>query len=163
MKHLMLGMICLFWVIPAGAADSNVRVWKVEQDLDTVYPVLRQALEANRFYVVFEPDIQRNLSAFAERWGKDYNRNQLQGIRAMVFCNGWYANRVSNADPDLMALCPLHLTLIQQNGATRILFVRPTVVAAGSKAGPVAEELEEAVSEAVAQALEELGEGSRDR
>jgi hypothetical protein len=115
--------------------------------------VLYETLEAKRFYVVFEPDIQNNLSRFAERWGEDYNRNQLEGIRAMVFCNGWYANSVGNADPDMLALCPLHLTLVQRQGATRILFVRPSVVAAGTAAEAVAREIEQAVGEAVRAAI----------
>jgi uncharacterized protein (DUF302 family) len=156
MKRFMLVALCLLWWAPLLAADSGVRVWQIEQDLDTAYPVVYEALEANRFYVVFEPDIQKNLSRFATRWGQDYNRNQLQGIRAMVFCNGWYANQVGNADPDMLALCPLHITLVQRAGSTRILFVNPGRVARGTAAETLAGELDKAVSEAIEQALAQL-------
>ncbi|MGD8407908.1 MAG: DUF302 domain-containing protein, partial [Thiohalophilus sp.] len=71
-----------------------------------------------------------------------YNRNKLEEIRSMVFCNAWYANQISNADPELLALCPLHLTLIHKKGMTTILFVRPSQVAADSPAKKVATELE---------------------
>ena len=157
MKRFVIGLLSALWLAPLFAAAPQVRVWSVDKDLDTTYPVVYQALEANKFFVVFEPDIQNNLSRFAERWGDDYNRNKLEGIRAMVFCNGWYANQVSNADPDMLALCPLHITLVQQGGSTRILFVKPSAVAQGSKAEALAGELEKAVADAIAEALQQLG------
>lgn len=157
MKRHVIGLLSMLWLVPLSAAGPQLRVWEVDKDLETAYPVVYQALEANKFFVVFEPDIQHNLSRFAERWGEDYNRNRLEGIRAMVFCNGWYANQVSNADPDMLALCPLHITLVQQAGSTRILFVKPTQVAQGSKAEALAVELEQAVSTAIDQALQQLG------
>ncbi len=157
MKRHVIGLLSMLWLVPLSAAGPQLRVWEVDKDLETAYPVVYQALEANKFFVVFEPDIQHNLSRFAERWGEDYNRNRLEGIRAMVFCNGWYANQVSNADPDMLALCPLHITLVQQAGSTRILFVKPTQVAQGSKAEALAVELEQAVSTTIDQALQQLG------
>jgi uncharacterized protein (DUF302 family) len=155
MKRLVL-LFAWLWLTPVYAGGDNVRVWSVDKTLTVVYKVVYQHLESNNFFVVFEPDIQDNLSHFAERWGEDYNRNKLEGIRAMVFCNGWYANQVSNADPDMLAMCPLHITLVQQLGQTRILFVRPSVVAAGSKAQRIARELEDDVVKAVDAAVNEL-------
>jgi uncharacterized protein (DUF302 family) len=152
MKYLIAVWLALFTTLVA-AGNGNVRVWDFDTNLETTYKNVYNALEHNRFYVVFEPDIQRNLSGFAERWGDDYNRNRLEGIRAMVFCNAWYANQVSNADPELMALCPLHITLIQQDARTRVLFVAPSKVAAGSRAVAIATELEQAVAKAIEQAL----------
>jgi uncharacterized protein (DUF302 family) len=156
MKRCVIVWLCVLWLAPLSAAGPQVRVWTVDKNLDTAYPVVYQALEANKFFVVFEPDIQNNLSRMAERWGDDYNRNKLSGIRAMVFCNGWYANQVSNADPDMLALCPLHITLVEERGSTRILFVSPSMVAQGSKAEALAGELEEAVAGAIAEALQQL-------
>ena len=97
--------------------------------------------------------MQANLSGFAERWGEDYNRNDLEGIRSMVFCNGWYANQVSNQDPALLALCPLHLTVIHKEGKSTVLFVRPGQVAKGSAAEAVAVELEADVAKAIEQGI----------
>jgi hypothetical protein len=160
MKRFVVVLLCVLWLAPLSAAAPQVRVWTVDKNLETAYPVVYQALEVHKFFVVFEPDIQSNLSRMAERWGDDYNRNKLDGIRAMVFCNGWYANQVSNADPDMLALCPLHITLVEQGGSTRILFVKPSAVAQGSKAEALASELEQAVADAIAAALQQLG-GSR--
>jgi uncharacterized protein (DUF302 family) len=156
MKRFGLLLLVFLWFSQAQAGNDNVRAWSTDQPLDTAYKVVYKHLEDNRFFVVFEPDIQSNLSRFAERWGEDYNRNKLEGIRSMVFCNGWYANQVSNADPDMLALCPLHVTLIQEQGHTRVLFVRPSRVAAGSKAQTIARELEEDVAKAIDGAIDEL-------
>ena len=127
----------------------GVRHWQLQQDLEIAYKHIYNSLEENNLFVVFEPNIGKNLAGFSERWGENYNRNNLQGIRSMVFCNGWYANQVSNADPQLLALCPLHITLYQQDEITHIVFVRPTHVGEGSAAITLLEELEAKVSGAV--------------
>ena len=111
------------------------------------------ALEEARFWVVFEVDLGGNLASFAERWGEDYNRNALSGIRSVVVCNGWYANQVGNADPDLLALCPLRVNLVEKDGVTRILFARPTVIAQGSPAIGVVKEIEDAIKAALEAAV----------
>jgi len=157
MKLFRLYLVFLLFVAQTAVADDRtVLIWETGKNLETSYDVVYTALEDNKFFVVFEPNIQKNLSAFAERWGKDYNRNGLEGIRSMIFCNGWYANAVSNADPDMLALCPLHITLVQKAGVTKILFVRPTVIAGDSKAQAVAREIEEGVSKALDEAVAEL-------
>jgi len=100
---------------------------------------------------VFESNIGSNLDAFAERWGEVYNRNNLQG-----FCNGWYANQVSNADPRLLALCPLHITLYRQNDMTPVVFASLTHVGKGSDATLLLQELEASVSAAVESGIAAL-------
>jgi len=149
-------LVSLLFMTQAAVADRTVLIWETGKSLEASYDTVYKALENNNFFVVFEPDIQKNLSFFAERWGDNYNRNKLEGIRSMIFCNGWYANAVSNADPDMMALCPLHITLVQKDGVTRILFSRPTVIAAGSKALSVAREIEQDVSKALDEAVATL-------
>ncbi len=125
--------------------EPMVFVQKVSKPLAEVYKRLFTMLENNGYFIIFEPNIGRNLAHFAKRWGKDYNKNKLQEIRSMVFCNGWYANQVSNYDPDMMALCPLHITMIQKEGLTRVLFIRPSQVSKNSQANRVATELEQDV------------------
>ncbi len=154
----IIASIVLAWSLLTGVAAlpaSEPSVYKAETaaPLEQVYPKVYAALEANRFFVVFEADIGANLSRFAERWGDDYNRNHLTGIRSMVVCNGWYANQVSNLDPDMLALCPLRLTLIEQAGKTRVLFARPSVIAAGSPALAILKEVESLVIRAIDEGL----------
>jgi uncharacterized protein (DUF302 family) len=124
-------------VKPGTVFERNIR-----RDAGLVYKQLFTALENNGYFVVFETNIGKNLSRFAQRWGDDYNKNKLESIRSLIFCNGWYANQVSNADPKMLALCPMHITVIHKEGVTSILYVRPGQVAKNSAASKIAEELE---------------------
>ena len=72
----------------------------------------------------------------------------------MVFCNGWYANKVSNLDPDMLGFCPLHLSLIERDGETTVLFNRPSVIAKDSPAKDVFIEIESEVIEAIDKGLQ---------
>jgi hypothetical protein len=125
----------------AHAVDSVFQA-TVQAPLDEVYDSVSNALDENRFFVVFDVNMGRNMARFAERWGEDYNRSGLESIRAMVVCNIWYTNQVSNKDPSMLSLCPLTLTLIHKQGTTTVLFARPTVIAKDSPAEPVIRELE---------------------
>ena len=133
----------------ARAEQPGVLHWQLDQDLETVYGHVYRSLEEKRFFVIFEPNIGRNLAGFSERWGEDYNRSKLTGIRSMVFCNPWYVNQVSNLDPEMLALCPLHISLYEKDGSTHVVFVRLSHVAEGSAAKPVLAEVEAAVSAAI--------------
>lgn len=156
MKRL-LWLLLLLAASPALRAElPGVLHRESAADLETVYKSVYKTLEENRFYVVFEPDIGANLAAFAGRWGEDYNRNRLEGIRSMVFCNGWYANQVSNLEPRLLALCPLHLTVYRQGDRTHVVFVRPAHVGGGSRADALLQELEADVGKAIEQGLASL-------
>jgi len=128
----------------------------VQGGMDEVYKKVFTALENNSYYVLFEPNIGKNLSHFAKRWGNDYNQNKLTSIRSMVFCSGWYANKISNLDPSMLALCPLHITLYSKNKETHILFVRPGKVAGPSKAQKIAKELEDDVIRTIEVAIANL-------
>jgi uncharacterized protein (DUF302 family) len=150
MKYIVM-LFCLMAGV-ASADTSAVYVAEVKQDFETTYKQVYQSLENNRFYVVFEPDIGANLAGFADKW-KDHNLNKLDRIKSMVFCNGWYANQVSNADPDLLVLCPLHITMTHKDGVTKVLFVRPDYVAKGTRAEQIAKELAEDVIKAINEGL----------
>jgi len=125
----------------------------VNGEMSEVYQNIFTALENNGYYVIFEPNLGKNLSHFAKRWGEDYNKNKLESIRSMVFCNGWYANKLSNIDPSLLALCPLRITLYTKDKKTHILFVRPGKVAATSKGQKMAKELEDDVIRTIEVAI----------
>lgn len=140
----------------SALAESN-RVYKVsvQAPMQIVYPAVYESLEKARFFVVFEPDIGKNMKRFADKWGENYNKSKLTAIRSMVFCNAWYANAVANVDPDMLALCPLRLGMYEKQGVTVILFARPTVIARQSKAKEILQELEKEVIEAIQQGIKE--------
>ena len=140
---------------PVCADDSIHAVYKqqVDKPVSIVYDRLYKSLENARFFVVFEPNIGKNLSRFSEKWGDDYNRNNISAIRSMVFCNGWYANKVSNLDPKMLGFCPLHLTLYEHEGKTTVLFNRPGAMAQDSPANELLKKIEGEVIEAIRQGL----------
>ena len=143
-----------------AAADDPIFKTSVARPMDAAYAAVYAALEEERFYVVFEPDIGANLSRMAKRWGEDYNRNELTGIRSMVFCNAWYANKVSNLDPDMLGFCPLHITLVERvqdgHAQTTVLFNRPTAMTAGSAAHELLGRIEAEVIAAIEKGLVRL-------
>ena len=111
------------------AQSPHVFQYTSSQSINQVYDLLYKALEDDGFYVVFEAHIGKNLLRMAEKWGENYNQNKLDGIRSMVFCNGWYANAVSNADQAMLALCPLRLSLMEKKGVITASFARTSVIA----------------------------------
>lgn len=148
MRHrfrLMLLVTTLFCAGQALADSTMIYEKDVKGDMETTYKQVFTSLENNGYYVLFEPNIGRNLANFKQRWGKEYNTNKLEAIRSMIFCNAWYANRIGNADPQMLALCPLHISLVYKDGVTRIMFIRPSLVATGSPAEKIALEMEQDV------------------
>lgn len=133
--------------------ESRVYVKTVKADYSKTYKKIFNGLENNGYFIIIEPNIGRNLASFAQRWGNNYNKSKLESIRSMVFCNGGYANEISNLDPSMLALCPLHLTLIEKEGKTSILFVRPGQVALNSPAYKTALELEQDVIRVIEEAV----------
>ncbi len=151
-KAILSGLLMLMLMAPLSilkAESSNVFKREVSVPMEKVYPAIYKALEDARFFVVFEPEISNNLKRFSERWGANYNRNQLSSIRSMVFCNAWYANEVSNADPDMLSLCPLRIGLYEKQGKSYVVFARPSVIAATSPAKRILLEVEQDVIKAI--------------
>jgi uncharacterized protein (DUF302 family) len=145
-------LLVLFFLLSSGytwADLPGVQRWDVQQDFNRTYREVYRALEDNKFFIIFEANIGRNLRGYAVRWGEDYNRSGLDDIRAMVFCNIWFTNQVSNQDPGILSLCPLHITMYQKGPTTTILFTRPTYIGQGSPAMPLLKQIETEVSKAV--------------
>lgn len=147
-KRLLFLLLTIFPLAVLAEAPAIMRL-DAKAPMEQTYQAVSAALEEARFWVVFEADLGASMAGFAERWGEDLNRNALDGIRSIVVCNAWYANQVSNADPDLLALCPLRINLVEKDGITRVLFARPTVIAAGSPGIEVIEEIEQVISTAL--------------
>lgn len=157
-KKIMQWFVFVVWllpVLPINAADEDSAVYRqqVNKSVADVYDSVYKSLEEAKFFVVFEPNIGANLARFSDKWGEDYNRNNISEIRSMVFCNGWYANKVSNLDPDMLGFCPLHLTLTEREGKTTVLFNRPSVIAQNSPAKALLMEIESKVIGAIQKGL----------
>lgn len=151
-KHLLA--VALF-AFSFSALAANPAVYEKSAKLPLVKAVklVSQKLDDAGYAVVNELAISENLKRMAKKWGENYNRNQLEGITSLVFCSGWYVNQVSNLDPTLLGLCPLHVTLTHKAGVTTVLFNRPTAIASGSPAEKVLHEVEGEVTQAIEAAL----------
>jgi len=149
MLRTLILITALLTSMAAHASDPQA-IFSAEKkaDFETTYQAVYKSLEDNKFFVVFEPDIGASVGRFGKNWD-NYNQNKLERIKSMVFCNGWLANKMSNADPKFLALCPLRLTMTHKQGVTTVLFVRPDFVAKGSKAEAVAKEITQGVIEAI--------------
>jgi hypothetical protein len=139
--------------ISALAANPAVYEKSAKIPLARATKLVSQKLDAAGYAVVDTLPISDNLKHMAKTWGADYNRNKLEGITALVFCNGGYVNQVSNLDPTLLGLCPLHLTLTHKAGITTVLFNRPSAIAVGSPAEKLLHDVEGEVTQAIEAAL----------
>jgi uncharacterized protein (DUF302 family) len=145
-KLLCVSYLALLLVHSAvWAENSTVFEVTVNKPMLQVYPNMLSSIDESRFYLFLELNIGKNLSNFSEKWGDDYNQSGLSAIRSIVFCNGWYANQVSNKDPKMLGLCPLHITLIEKDGKTTALFNRPTVTSKSSPAHEIVVKIEQEV------------------
>ena len=151
-KHMKkTGLLIALSVISLLANAQGIYKKTASMDFKTAYQKVYSALEDERFYVIHEINIGENLAGFKDKW-KDYNLNKVENQQVMIICNGWYANQVGNADPEMLALCPLHITLTEKEGRSTVLFVRPSAVAKGSKAEAIASEIEHKVIKAIEDA-----------
>jgi uncharacterized protein (DUF302 family) len=141
-------LISMSTLTQASPVLKLVLTGSFEQNYDNV----SQALDANHFYVIFEPNIGNSLSNFKERWGEEYNQNGYEEIRSLVFCNPWYVNQVLNKDPEMAALCPLSVTLLHKNNQTEVMFLRPSKLNPQSPAQEILRELENDIIKALKQA-----------
>jgi hypothetical protein len=128
----------------------------VTASAEVTYDAVYHSLEESRFSVIAEPNIGRSLTRYEERWGEDYNRSGLDAIRSMVFCSPWYANQLSNKDPQALALCPFSVTLLHKAGDSTITFARPTAMVTSGPAVELVQDLEATILTALNRALDDV-------
>ena len=119
--------------------------------MEKVYTKVLTAFDNAHLIVVSEIDILAKFKAagLPKKFGKNFNTNKLTGIKAIIACNGWFGNEVANADPKMMAFCPVRVTLIEQDGKTTVTYVRASVASKESKAYPTLVKLEAKVIKAI--------------
>ena len=119
----------------------------VNQKRDVVYKKLLQSLDENHLVVVSEINILQKFKkvGLPKMFGDEFNTNNLTAIKAIIACNGYFGNYISNADSAMLALCPIRITVIERNGKTMILYVKPTAVSGNSKANKIIQKLENKV------------------
>ncbi|MFK5938632.1 MAG: DUF302 domain-containing protein [Sulfurimonas sp.] len=147
MKKLILTLLLLLSPLMA----DGIYKLTLNQKADVVYTKLLASLDNNHLIIVSEINILEKFkhAGLPEKFGKEFNSNNLTTIKAIIACNGFFGNYIANADPDMMGLCPIRLTIVEKNGKTTILFVKPTNVGSTSRAKGMIEKLEKKVISAI--------------
>ena len=116
-----------------------------------VYTKLLASFDNSHLIIVSEINILEKFkeAGLPKKFGKNFNTNQLTGIKAVIACNGWFGNEVANADPLMMGFCPIRVTVVEEDGKTSVLFVRSSVAPKDSKAYAILEKLEAKVIGAI--------------
>jgi hypothetical protein len=126
----------------------------IQQPIDETYDDIIDALINEGFSIVKEINIGKNLDkASKEHNWKNYNNNNLVGIRTAIVCSGMTVNAIGNADPNMISICPLHVTLTQTGNWTKIDFIRPSIIAKGTPAENVAKKLEYRLKSAIQKGI----------
>lgn len=164
-QHLRLGLLSLTLGLlvatgcsqraagPSAPPQSPIAQYEVRADTPAVQTALEKALGEQGFGILFRANMGATFAKFADAWGDDYNRSGLAEIRAVLFCNPKYANEAANADPTVLALCPLSITLLQKSGTTTLLFERPSQVLSSSAAQSTIRTVESKVIVAIETAV----------
>jgi len=144
-----------FSATQTGANKENmISRQSVRKSIDDVYDNVMFELKNEGFSIVKEINIGHNLKkdSIEKKW-KNYNKNKLVGIRTAIVCSGVTANSISNADPNMISICPLHVTITQKGEWTKVDFVRPSMIAKGTRAEKVAVKLENRLNSAIHKGL----------
>ena len=90
--------------------------------MNEVYTKLLASFDNSYLILVSEINILEKFkdAGLREKFGKNFNTNNLTGIKVVIACNGWFGNEVANADPLMMGFCPILVTLIEKMG--KLLF-----------------------------------------
>jgi len=81
---IWIGLILLLPMV-ASAEIAGVLKLTSDKSVNDAYTSVYQALEDEKFWVVFEADMGKRMAKFADKWGEDYNRNGLESVQSMVF------------------------------------------------------------------------------
>jgi len=139
-----------------AAPMSNVYSVTYNSDMDTVEKNLLTHFKSVKLVVPWKLDILEEFKhkGLDKKFGKKFNTNKLSSVRTIVACNGKFGNMIMNTDPAMMAYCPVRITLIEKDGKTQVLYVRPSSAPRDSKAYKILVKLEKKVIKAIEDANE---------
>lgn len=128
-------IVALFMVLSANLFASDFYTKVVHDSFDNYYPKLQKSIKDNHMNVLYELKLieQFKKKGYAKKFGKDFNKNDIDEVVTLLICNGYVGNQVSNIDPAMMALCPIKLTIIKQGRKLTVTFLRHDSVKANPK------------------------------
>ncbi len=139
MKKILVSILILGVSLFADTVYSKT----YNESAELVYPKLIKAFDNAHLIVVSEIDILTKFkkAGLPKMFGKNFNTNELTTIKAIIACNGFFGNEIANADPKMMAFCPVRVTVIEKDGKTTVMYVQPQISANESKASAILEKL----------------------
>lgn len=142
-----LTFILLFLSVLGAPVQANDALYTrvLHGDFERIYRDIYMGLEKQQFHVVYEAYISNALAKHAAEWGPEYNKNGIEVVRSMVICSPWYANRLLNEDPHMIAVCPINVTLTYKSGTATVLFKKLEVIGTGSPALGVLREMDDKI------------------
>lgn len=154
MKKILLA--CILSLSLWAAPETNVYSVTYNSDMDTVEKNILNHFKSEKLVVPWKLDILEEFKkkGLDKKFGAEFNKNQLTSVRTIVACNGKFGNMIMNTDPAMMAYCPIRITLVEKEGKTTVLYVRPTSAPRSSKAYKILVKLEKKVIGAIEAANE---------
>lgn len=153
MKKILI--MCLL-SLSLWAAETNVYKVTYKSPVDKVLANMLAQFEKEMLVVVWQLDIldEFKKKGLDKKFGADFNTAGLTAVKTIIACNGKFGNDIINADADMMAYCPIRITLTEKDGVTTVLYVRPTSAPKDSKAYKSLAQLEKKVTKAIETSME---------
>ncbi len=147
--------ILLMCVLSLSLWANSVYTVTYDKSIDEVESAILANFKKSKLVVVWKLDILEEFKkkGLDKKFGKNFNKAGLSGVRTIVACNGKFGNNIINADSTMMAYCPVRITLTEKDGKTTVLFVRPSTGPKESKAYPILVKLEKKVIGAIEGAM----------
>jgi uncharacterized protein (DUF302 family) len=143
--------ILLMCVLSLSLWANSVYTVTYDEDIAEVEASILESFKDVGLVVVWKLDILEEFKkkGLDKKFGEKFNTAGLTGVRTIVACNGKFGNDIINADSDMMAFCPIRVTMTEKDGKTTVLYVRPSVGPKESKAHPILVKLEKKVINAI--------------
>lgn len=153
MRKILLA--CLL-TLSVWAAESNVYKVSYNAPVDKVLENMLAKFKQEMLVVVWQLDILEEFKkkGLDKKFGENFNTAGLSEVRTLVACNGKFGNDIINQDSDMMAYCPIRITLTEKDGVTTVLYVRPSSAPRDSAAYKTLVKLEKKVTKAIEESME---------
>ena len=122
MKTIILSLLLLGSLLQANEIYTKT----ITKPFSVYFPELKKSIEKNHMGIIYEFDLVERFKkkGFDKKFGDAFNKNGLDKIVTLLICNGYVGNQVSNIDPNMMALCPIKITVIKKGAQTTITFLK---------------------------------------
>jgi len=128
-------LFTLLMFLSSQVFAASIHETQVRKTIKEYYPELKKAIEDNNMHVIYELDLLERFkeAGYAEKFGNNFNKNNIVAIKTLLICNGYIGNQVSNIDTDMMVLCPIKITLIQIGKYTMVSFIKNSDLASNKE------------------------------